>query len=184
MINRGLFYLFYKTLVSFLVGLVLFFFLSQPAFSDEISDAENLYGECLDERKEALSTCRQIYLGALEKFLDEIWAKFLKRHEILGNERSLNGKNTILDDVKESQKKWREYNKFACGHLWESYVFGTNGPDLFFTNCRAFVIKQRVEVLRHIFCVGESFDECGKEWGIEEKPKKPNDEKIEHPKKR
>jgi len=171
--------LFYKTCVYFLIGFLLLFSLSQPVFSDEISDARDLYGDCLIERKEALSTCRQIYLETLDKFLEEIWAKFLKRHEIFGNKAALNGRNIIIDDVLESQKKWREYEKFACRHLFTTSVFGTNGPDLFFTGCRALVIKQRIEMLRHAFCAGEDYNACEKQWGIEEKPRKPNDKKVD-----
>jgi len=171
--------LFYKASIYSLIGSVLFFSLSKSAFSDEILDAENLYWKCRNDGKEALFMCRQIYLEALDKFLEEVWMKFMKRHEISEDKRTLNGKNIIFEDVKESQKKWREYNKFTCRHLFDMYVFGTNGPNLFFTDCRAFVIKQRIEVLQRIFCAVENYTDCEKQWRIEEKPRKPNDKKVD-----
>jgi len=86
--------------------------------------------------------------------------EFSKRHQIFGDKATLNGKNIIINDVKEAQKKWKEYEQFACVHLYESMVFGTDVPNILFTECRALMTKQRIQLLRHIFCAGDDLKSC------------------------
>jgi len=142
--------------------------ISQVTRADGIADAEALYGNCLSIKKGTLLECRQIYLESLDAFADQVWAKFLKRHEIFAEEAASNGKNiNIIKNIKESQKKWSDYEQYACIHLYDSMVFGTNGPNILFTECRALMAKQRIQLLRHIFCAGDDFQSCAKKWKVD-----------------
>jgi len=141
--------------------------LPQCAWADGISDAEDLYGKCLGDKRKTLAQCRNLYLDALDKQVKEISGQFIRRHkDFLDPDDTL--VKYVLEDIAKEQKKWREYKSITCKHLLEKFVFGTHGPDILFTECRALVLKQRIQLLRHIFCAGDDFESCAKEWKIEQ----------------
>jgi len=138
------------------------------AMADGVSDAYNFYGKCLDEGRgdnDTFDRCYGKYLKSLEDELTKLWRGFLEQHEakrkrIFNNSDDAENDTSMLSYIKEEHKKWESYKDSSCMHLRDVMVYGTSGPYIRFPNCRVHVIKQRIELLRKMFCEGESLEDC------------------------
>jgi len=143
--------------------------ISQVALADGIADAEALYATCLKSKNHdaaAISECKDLYLKALDKEAKELYERFIVRHQDFFSPNKYIER--MFEDINKGQEKWLEYQDIECNHLLKNFVFGTDGPNIFHTKCKALVLKQRIQLLRHIFCAGDMFQPCKKQWKVEE----------------
>jgi len=101
---------------------------------------DETHDQCMQqaETNEDFRQCNGSRLEILDAELNRVWRELYRPIATSG------AKAALLNE----QRKWIEFKDNTC--IFWHYGFGTAGRDMFFYDCRAKIIEQRIEALRHI----------------------------------